>query len=331
MHRFRHTTSKAVLGVTLAALCGAAGLATSAQAQEQKASVRFSWKLKGEYAPFYVAMNKGYFAEQGIDISLGEGAGAQSALGAVEQGQETATYAPGIHGLQAISKGVDVKLVALYHPETPMAIVSHPDNPVNEPKDLEGQSFAHSPGDTGADFLPVFCNINNIDCDTIEMVQLSYKAVVPSFLNKDFDSTTMYRTNDIPALRAKGVELVVMDFPEYGLSVPGGSLIVSNDTIENDPDVVRGLIDALNKGVQFAKDDPMAAAKIMKQYWDTTLSDEVVAEQVMEMVQAVPERSGKPLGWIDPDTLKRSLEQMKAAGKIDEIFELDRYYTNELN
>jgi NitT/TauT family transport system substrate-binding protein len=113
--------------------------------------------------------------------------------------------------------------------------------------------------------------------------------------------------------------------------VPGGSLIVSNQTLAEKPDVVRGLIAGLNKGIEFCKENPMEAAKIMKKYWDTTLADEVVAEQVRETVEAIPDGAGKPLGWIDPATLQTSLEQMKEAGKIDEVFEVDRYYSNEFN
>ena len=59
-------------------------------------------------------------------MTLGEGAGAQSALAAVEQGRDTLTYAPGIFGLQAASKGLSVRLVTLYHPSAPMVFIRIP-------------------------------------------------------------------------------------------------------------------------------------------------------------------------------------------------------------
>ena len=183
---------RAVLVVAGAGLCVFAALAAAQAgdakqgaeqlAENTKVSIRFSWKLKGEYAPFYVALDKGYFSAEGLDVKLGPGAGAQGALAAVEQGQETATYAPAIFGLQAISKGLDVKVIALYHPGTPMAFISHPENPVRSPKDLEGKTLAHSVGDTASSFLPVFCKANNIDCGKIKLVQLNYKAVMSQFL-----------------------------------------------------------------------------------------------------------------------------------------------------
>ena len=332
---------KAALAAAGAGLCVFAALAPAQAgdakqgaeqlAENTKVSIRFSWKLKGEYAPFYVALDKGYFSAEGLDVTLGPGAGAQGALAAVEQGQETATYSPAIFGLQAISKGLDVKVIALYHPGTPMAFISHPENPVRAPKDLEGKTLAHSVGDTASDFLPVFCKANGIDCGKIKMVQLNYKAVMAQFLANKVDVTAAYLTNDIPALKSKGVKLVVLDLTKHGLNVPGGSLIVGNKTIASDPKALRGLLKAMDLGFRDAKKDTLGAARIMKKYWDTTLADEVVAEQIKETVDAVPEYSGKPMGWIDSKIFSTSLKQIKDAGKIDSILSLDKYYTNDLN
>ena len=112
------------LAATLSpATAGDTRVSTEQLAQSTPISIRFSWKLKGEYAPFYVALDKGYFKDEGLDVKLGPGAGSQGALAAVEQGQETATFAPAIFGLQAISKGLNVKIIALYHPGTPMALM----------------------------------------------------------------------------------------------------------------------------------------------------------------------------------------------------------------
>ncbi len=300
-------------------------------AEATPVSIRFSWKLKGEYAPLYVALDKGYFADEGLKVSLGAGAGSQAALAAVVQGQETVTFAPAIFGLQAISKGLDVKIIALYHPATPMAFISHPENPVRTPKDLEGKLLAHSVGDTASDFLPVFCNINKLNCDSIKMVQLNYKAVMAQFLAKKVDVTAAYLTNDIPMLKSKGVKLVILNLPKHGLNLPGGSLITSNKQIADDPKVLRGLLKALDRGYRFAKKEPLTAARVMKKFWDTSLADDVVAEQVRETVLAVPEIAGKGLGWVDPKIFASSLKQIKAAGKIDKILALDAYYTNALN
>jgi len=328
------TVSRLFGGMCLALLATVTwvGVATApALAAETEVSIRFSWKLKGEYAPIYVALDQGYFAEEGLKVSLGPGAGSQSALAAVELGQETTTFAPAVFALQAISKGLAVKIIALYHPGTPMAFISHPGKPVNSPKDLEGMTLAHSVGDTASDFLPVFCQANKIDCGKITLVGMNFKAIMPAFLAGKVDVTAAYRTNDIPILQAKGVELVILDLPQHGLNVPGGSLITSDKQIAENPKALAGMLKAIDRGYRFTRNDPAAAAKIMKKYWDTTLADDVVTEQVKQTVAAVPDYAGKPVGWIDADVFGTSLQQIKDAGKIEKILPLDSYYTNALN
>jgi NitT/TauT family transport system substrate-binding protein len=308
---------------------GAAPSSFLVKVSETPVSIRFSWKLKGEYAPFYVALDKGYFKDLGVDVSLGEGAGAPATIGAVIQGKDTATYAPGIYGLQAVSKGLPVKLVSLYHPATPMAIISLPSNPVRTPKDLEGKSYGLSVGDTVGDFLPVLCRTNNVDCTKIKTVNLNLNALITELVAHHIDATSAYATNDLPILKAKGIDLVTIDLRAHGLKVPGGSLIVSDKMIQEHPDVLRNVLAGIQKGFEFCKKDPLEAARIMKKYWTTTLDDNVVAEQIRETVDAATVGEGE-LGRIDAKVLATSLDQMKEAGKIDNIMPMGTYYTNDL-
>lgn len=321
-----------IAGVCAPAIAADATSAAEQIAQADSASIRFSWKLKGEYAPFYVALDQGYFAAEGLKVTMGEGSGAQATLAAVDQGQETATFAPGVFGQQAISNGLPVKIIALYHPATPMAITSHKTKPIRTPKDLEGKRMVTSVGDTVSDFLDVFCGINNVDCSKVEKIQVNIAGRLSAFLSGSVDAMGTYTNIDLPTLEEKGetAGLVVMDLAKFGLEVPGGSLIVSNKTVAQEPEKLKKLLRALNKGVAFCKKDAKAGAQILKKYWQTTLSDHVVAEQVRLTMEAVPEQPGKPLGWVDEKSFATSLKHLKQVGKIKEILPLDKYYTNDL-
>ncbi|MCW5605771.1 MAG: ABC transporter substrate-binding protein, partial [Burkholderiales bacterium] len=225
-------------------LLGAMFLITSSApilAQEQ-VNLRFSWRLKGEYAHMYVAQEKGYFAREGITVRLGEGAGAQAALGALLQGQEDAVLLPGIFAITAISKGMPIKLIALYHPVTPMALISKPEKPVRVPKDLEGKSIATAVGETGTSYLDTFCKKNGIDCSKINRVQVHAQARVPSFVQGKVDVVSVYQTNDLPILREKEpVQFVVLEMDKHGMAVPGMALVSSDALIAKKPDALRKL------------------------------------------------------------------------------------------
>ena len=197
---------KKVIKIWLSSLATALSLsvisAGSALANDEL-KVRFSWKFKGEYAHFYVAQEQGLYAKNNLKVTLGEGAGSQAALGALIQGQEDLVVLPGAFALTAIKKGMPIRLVALYHPSTPVVYISHPENPVTKPSDLEGKRIAHSVGETGTTYLDSFCVRNKIDCSKITKVTMAGGLRTPQFMQKQVDVVSAYRTNDLPLLEAK--------------------------------------------------------------------------------------------------------------------------------
>jgi NitT/TauT family transport system substrate-binding protein len=104
-----------VAGVACLAIPLAASQPAFSQAAE-KVTVRFTWKLKGEYAPLFVALDKGYYKAEGLDVDLAEGSGAQTVLKLLASGNEKFGYGPAVSAAQAVSQGLPVKVVALTRP-----------------------------------------------------------------------------------------------------------------------------------------------------------------------------------------------------------------------
>src|SRR5438552_556417 len=75
----------------------------------EKITVRFTWKLKGEYAPLFVALEKGYYSAEGLDVQLSEGNGAQNVLKALAAGNEKFGYGPAVAAARAVSQGLPIK------------------------------------------------------------------------------------------------------------------------------------------------------------------------------------------------------------------------------
>ena len=191
----RHPIARLACSLWVCAMLAAPGGA----AAQENFNVRFSWKLKGEYAPFYLAQERGLFAKEGLSVRVGEGAGSEAALGTMLQGQEDVVIIPGVYALNAISKGMPVKIVALYQPKAPLSIMSHPEKPIETPKDLEGKSLVGTVGDTTTDNLKTFCAMNKIDCAKIKLVMMNVQARLPQFLSKQVDALSTYWNIDVPA------------------------------------------------------------------------------------------------------------------------------------
>ena len=316
--------------VSSVAIAASLVAASSAWAQEQ-VNVRFSWKLKGEYAALYEAQEKGYYAKEGLNVRLGEGAGSPAALGALLQGQEDAVLLPAVFALTAISKGMPIKLIAMYHPVTPIALISWPDKPVKTPKDLEGKVIATAIGETGTSYLDSFCKKNGVDCSKVKRVQVDAQSRVPIFVQHKVDVVSVYQTNDLPVLQEKeGTKFVVLEMDKNGLAVPGMALVSSDATIAKKPDVLRKLLKAVGEGVVEMKKDPAEAANVLAKSWPGHPSLTAMTAQVKATADAIPGAAGKPVGWIDSKVVADALDLLKSTGEIDAPKPLDAYYTNAL-
>src|SRR3954468_12988095 len=146
-----------VAGVACLAIpLAAAPLQPAFSQAAEKVTIRFTWKLKGEYAPLYVALDKGYYKAEGLDVQLAEGNGAQNVLKALAAGNEKFGYGPAVAAAQAVSQGLPVKVAAVYQTKVPMGVISYPDVPLKSPKDLEGKRIAISVGETFGDMIVPF-------------------------------------------------------------------------------------------------------------------------------------------------------------------------------
>lgn len=319
-------------GIAIALLVAGASLTSMSSWAADTVHVRFSWKLKGEYGFFYLGKDEGIYARHGIDIKLGEGAGAQSALGSLVQGNEDVVVAPAIFAISAIHEGMPVKLAAIYQRNTPIAFISNPKNPITTPKAMEGHSLAVSIGDTATTYLDVFCKVNNVDCKKINQVQLDPQVKFPQFMQNRVDLITVYRNVDLPLIEDRtGIKFAVLDLPKYGLSVPGLAAIVSDKGISEKADVLKRFFAATSEAIDLARKDPDAATKALMNAWSAAPSRELVEEQIVATSPTLDSPSGKPNGWIDEDTITKAQDLILTTAKTTgDKKPASAFYTNKL-
>ncbi len=295
----------------------------------EKLTLRFTWKLKGEYAPLFVALDKGYYKAEGLEVELAEGSGAQTVLKLLASGNEKFGYGPAVSAAQAVSQGLPVKVVALYQTKAPMGVISFPDVPLKGPKDLEGKRLAISVGETFGDMLGPFTRINNVDLEKIQRIQMDASARNSQFLTRKIDLMSVYLSNELPQLEKRaGVKFNVLQISDYGLNLLGASIIVANAFAEQNPDAVRKLLRATAKGYRDAMADPKQAAKAMAKYMKVPEDPEVLDKQVEATVITTNAPQGKPLGWQEASDWQANLTLLKETGGIAEAKPLSAYFSN---
>ncbi|VTU28483.1 ABC transporter, substrate-binding protein, aliphatic sulfonates family [Variovorax sp. SRS16] len=313
-----------------AALVAVLSLGAHAWAADE-VNVRFSWKLKGEYAHLYLAQDKGFYAAKNLAVRMGEGAGAPAALGALLQGQEDVVVMPAIFAVSAIQKGMPIKIVALYQPKTPIVLISQPDKPVLKPKDLEGKTVAHAVGETGTSYLSAFCAVNHIDCSKVKKVQMDAQSRVPQFLQKQVDVVSVYRNNDLPIIEARmDTRFPMLDLAQNGLAIPGLAAVSSNAIIAKKPDVLKRYLAAVNEGIAATRKDPKAATAALAKAWQGGPSADVIEAQVRATMDAIETEAGKPVGWTDANTIVQALNLLKTDEAIGTPKPADVFFTNVL-
>lgn len=327
-HQTRSAIVYGALGLAVVAIALSAASAAFAADQVR---VRFSWKLKGEYAPLYLAQEKGLFAAKGLEVRMGEGAGSQAALGALLQDQEDVVILPGIFAISAIQKGIPVKLIALYHPATPVVIITHPEKPATTPKELEGKTIATAVGETGTSYLGTLCAVNKVDCDKIKRVHMDAQARVAQFLQKQVDAVSVYRSNDLPIIEKRvGKKFAVLDLPQFGLAVPGLSALSSDAIIAKRSDVLKRFLAAMDEAITMAKADPKAAAAALAKNWSGGPSLDIVEAQVQATMDAMASQADHAVGWIDPKIIDSSIELLKTEETIEKPRPANAFFTNDL-
>src|SRR5215831_8815030 len=295
----------------------------------EKVTVRFTWKLKGEYAPLFVALEKGYYSAEGLDVQLSEGNGAQNVLKALAAGNEKFGYGPAVAAARATSQGLPIKVIALYQTSAPMAMIAFPDTPLKGPKDLEGKRLAISVGETFGDMIHPFARINNVDLGKIQIIQMDASARTTQFLTRKIDVMSVYLSNELPQIEKRaGVKFNVIKVTDFGLNVLGSSMYVSNAFAEQKPDTVKKLLRATAKGYRDAMANPKEAAKIMASHMAVPEQPDVLEQQVEATVITTNAPAGKPIGWQAEADWRATLDLLKETGDIDDIKPLSSYFTN---
>ncbi|MFQ5692354.1 MAG: ABC transporter substrate-binding protein [Nitrospinota bacterium] len=316
------------------ALCAAAALLLSAPTQAEAAGktvIRLGWKAKGEYAPLYLALDKGYYKAAGVNVAVEPGSGANVAIKLIATGKDQFAYTGGLEIAQAIGKDIPVRVVANFIKKMPLGVAAHPNIKLDSPKDLEGKTLAVAPADSFMNILPAFARAHKLNLDAIKVVKLGWGSRVPTFMRGDTNLITIYLNNDLPVMEAKmGKKLNTLKTFDWGFSVLGQSLSSSNDYIARNGDTIRKVVRATSRAFTEALKNPGEAADIMTKRFNTLNRDITIRQLIITRDLVVSKASkGKPPGWQTAEDWKRTLDTLERTGGIAKRKELKVYFTNE--
>jgi NitT/TauT family transport system substrate-binding protein len=325
-------TREAVAGRWLRA-CAAATLliaALPASAQD-KVQLQLNWFHLADHSPIYLAMKKGYYKEEGIELTVLRGSGSSDSAKKIDLGQSDIGISDAPTVLTAISKGANLKMVAVVYDKAGNNVFFRKSANIKSPKDLVGKKIAVPPADSHRVLWPAFAATQGIDANSVTMVNVKPEGkqaiVAAGEVDAAFDLYTSFAIWE--KVLGKG-EVGHLLWADYGLPIYGHTYFVNNDLIKKNPKLIERFLRATHKGWRDAKANPAASIDAMVEQVPGLDRTTLLATMPAILDLCVTERSSKHgLGWIEPELMQKTMDITFATTKPDKPMVLADVFTNE--
>lgn len=297
----------------------AAALSVLAAPAHAETDVKFAldWKFEGPAAPYFVAIDKGYYKAEGLNVTVDTGPGSVAGIGRVAAG----TYPLGFFDINSLVKFRDqnpdkaVKAILMVYDAPPFAIATTTKTGITKPKDLEGKVLGAPAADGAFAQWKAFVKENDIDASKVKIDNIGFPVREPMLADGKVDAITgfsfsMYFNLVQRNLKPEDIKMMLMS--DYGLVLYGNAVMVNPDYAKAHPDVVEGFVRATIKGVLDTIKDPDGAIKSVMKRNET--ADE--ATELARLKMALRDNIVTPwvkqhgFGGVDQARLSKSIEQI---------------------
>jgi NitT/TauT family transport system substrate-binding protein len=321
------------LGAGLKLGVGLLAFAVSGAAAQTPVKFTLDWRFEGPAAPFTLALEKGYFKAEGLDVTLDSGNGSRDTIGRVAAG----TYDIGAGDVNSLIRfrdetGVDLKAVFMVYDAPPFAIVGRKSQGVSaDPKSLAAKKFGAPAADGAYAQWPIFKAVNALDDSKMVFENVGFPVREPMLAAGKVDAVFGFAFSVSISLKSKGVpadDISVILMRDHGVELYGNVLMVSPKFLAEKPEAVKGFIRALIRGTRDTVKDPAAATATIVKRNDVAKQDVEKERLDMALAQNIvtPWVKANGYGGIDKARFAKSIEQIgitfkyKSVPKVDDIF-----------
>jgi NitT/TauT family transport system substrate-binding protein len=315
-----------MLGMALALSACRGNSPANGSGELTKISLPMGYIPNIQFAPLYVAIEKGYFREAGIDLEL-DYKFETDGVALVGAGDLPFAVVSGEQVLLARAQGLPVTYVAAWYQEYPVSIVAKSELGVLIPQDLKGKKVG-LPGLFGANYVGLRALLfeaemseSDVTLDSIGFNQVELLAT------GEQDVVVGYTANEPIQLRARGIPVTEIRVADY-VQLASNGILASEKIISENPDLVRALISAFLKGLADTIADPEEAFKLSESHIPNFVDlDADVQKQVLGT--SIEQWKAERLGYSDPQAWANMQNILLEMGLITEEMDLNKAFTNE--
>lgn len=315
-----------MLGLAIALSACGSSTSTQEAGALTKISLPMGYIPNIQFAPFYVAVEKGYFKDAGIEIEF-DYKFETDGVALVGAGELPFAVVSGEQVLLARSKGLPVTYVAAWYQQYPVSVVAKSELGIVIPQDLKGKKIG-LPGLFGANYVGLRALLNaaklsesDVTLDTIGFNQVETMAAGQQ------DIVVGYTANEPIQLRARGIAVTELRVADYAQLAANG-LLASEKVIAENPELVRAFVGAFLKGLKDTLDNPDEAFTLSGKYIPN-FSDLEAAVQKQVLTTSIEQWQAERLGYSDPQAWENMQSVLLDMGLLTEKLDLSKAFTNE--
>ena len=320
----------------IAGLATAMAVALSVRPAAAQTVIKFtlSGPIEGPTAPYFVAQDRGYYAQRGLAVQIEKAETVLEPITRVASGE----FAMGVADINAVIRWRDqnpsapVKPIFIVYNQAPYAIIARKSRGIAVPKDLEGKKLGAPAGSATSAVWPLFAKLTNIDATKVKVEAIGIPVRDPMLAAGQIDAIAAFEFRSFVDLKDRGVpidDLMVWRMYEYGVRLYGNAIIVNSRFASAHPDAVRGFLAAFLDGLKDSVRNPASAVVSVVRRAEGTRKEVELARLQMAIQENIltPDVRAHGYGNVDPGRLQLALEQLaqtykfKSPPKPGEVFD----------
>jgi NitT/TauT family transport system substrate-binding protein len=281
---------------------------------------QLDWRFEGPAALFLVPAAKGYFKQAGLDVTIDAGNGSGGTVTRVASG----TYDIGFADMAALMEfhannpdapNKPVAVMMVYN-NTPASVMALKKTGIKTPADLNGKKLGAPVFDAGRRAFPIFAAANKIS--GVQWTAMDPPLRETMLARGDIDAITGFTFTSLLNLEARGVkaeDVVVLQYPDYGVKLYGNAIIVSPKLIKENPAAIKAFLTAFTKGMKDVLANPAASIETVKAR-DGIINSELETRRLKMAIDTVinsPDARAEGFGQINPGRMSLMASQVSDA------------------
>ena len=307
-----------------------------AQPKTEKFQFRLNWTLYGEHAPFFVARDKGFYAQEGLDVEIQEGSGSTTVAQLVANATSPVAYVDAATMMRGVGAGMPIKAVGVTLQQSPMAFIYRADAArPTKIAEIKGSRIAITAGDASLAIFTAFMGKLGMKLEDVQMITVANPAAKEqAVLAKQADALLGYFMDQGPRMQLQsGVKMGwTRLYDMAGVTTLSSAIITNNNWLKEakNQDTLRRFLRASQRGWQYAFDNRAEAAEIFRKAAPVFTQEIALLEVDGTMTIIRTERAkGKPIGWTAVEDWKDTQDLLSTYAKLSPQSDLNVYYTNQ--